>query len=155
MTSAVLRADIDEVLEAAIERLNDEHLDDTSAEVLAFKQLLEDEGAPLEAIIATARQNAPLPSGTGPRSEAELLAHSLDPYVRIAALTAGLFTADRTPGDWQSKPVTTAVVALARVRSALGQHPDEIRRLLAAAIAACAQASAQHPGRAAVESGDL
>ncbi|WP_250000792.1 hypothetical protein [Actinoplanes sp. M2I2] len=134
----VLAGDLAEVLEAAVQRLQVEGLDAELEDVLAFQELLDDQTGELTDVLAAALRDARLPVFSDRTSEAQMLAAALDPYARIAALTAALFGQRRTPEQWSSAAVRTAAEALAVARAGLGRHPAEMRRLVRKAVTACA-----------------
>ncbi|WP_250035791.1 hypothetical protein [Paractinoplanes maris] len=137
VVASVLADDLAEVLEAAIQRLQDAGLDTELEDVLAFQELLDETTGPLTDVLAAALRDGRLPVVLNRTSEAQMLAAALDPYVRIAALTAALFGRPRTPGEWSSEALRTAAGALAVARAGLGRHPAEVGRLVRKAVIAC------------------
>ena len=133
----VLHTDLLEVIDAALRKLRAARLDPEYELVFAFRELLDDVSATLDEILAVALADAPLPIEQDRTNEAEILAAALDPYARIAGLTALLFAQPRTPEEWQTRSVGEAVHALARARTALGSHPREIGRLINVAVQRC------------------
>jgi len=135
----VLRADLDEVLDAAIEKVRGDHEPELE-DVVGFREQVQRPNTPLSDALATALQQTPLPAAPHRASEAQLLAAALDPYTRIAGLTTLLFATPRTPEEWQLSGVRTAVDTLAAARAALGRHPSDLRRLVNRAVERCAEA---------------
>jgi hypothetical protein len=133
----VLRTDLLEVIDAALRKLRAARLGPEYDLVFAFRDLLDDDSATLDEILAVALADAPLPTEQDRTTEAQLLAATLDPYARIAGLTALLFAQPRTPDEWQTRTVGEAARALARARAALGSHPREIARLVNVAVQRC------------------
>jgi hypothetical protein len=56
-------------------------------------------------------------------------------------MVAQLFAAERSPKQWQDETVGAAVRAVADARAGLPDHPDDVRRSLAVAQAACRAAA--------------
>lgn len=100
VVSHVLRMDLNEVLDAAIEKLRVDHEAELEG-VLSFRERVQQPDVPLSNALATALQQTPLPVAPQRASEAQLLAAALDPYSRIAGLTMLLFGTSRSPEDWQ------------------------------------------------------
>jgi hypothetical protein len=133
----VLRTDLLEVIDAALQKLRAAQLEDECELILAFKELIDDGGAELHEILAVALADAPLPTEPSRATEAQLLAAALDPFARIAGLTALLFTRPRTPDEWRAREVAQAASALSTARASLGSHPREVARLVNRAVQAC------------------
>ncbi|WP_157017695.1 P-loop NTPase fold protein [Cryptosporangium arvum] len=135
----VLTADLNEVLSAVLQRLRHKPAaDDSFTEILAFKELLASGDGTLAEVLSAALTKSSLPGPSTGGSEAQLLASAIDPYMRIAALLATLFEADRSPRDWQSESMIVAVTEVAAARSGLGRHPAEIQRSINRAVKSCA-----------------
>ncbi len=135
----VLRADLDEVLDAAIEKLRVDHEAELDY-VASFREQIQLPDTPLSDALSTALQRTPLPTAPQRASEAQLLAAALDPYSRIAGLTTLLFATPRTTEEWQLPSVRAAVDSLAAARAALGRHPSDLGRLVNRAVERCAEA---------------
>jgi Cdc6-like AAA superfamily ATPase len=137
LVSHVLRTDLNEVLEAAVEKLHT-YSTPTVDQILLFKDHLQTGNGHIADTILSALNDTPLPTGLSGTAEQEVLANALGPYARVAALIGRLFEHPRTPAEWQQKEVLNAIEALARVRRSLDCHPREIQRLLQTATDACA-----------------
>jgi hypothetical protein len=129
VVDAVLLNDVLAVLRASTEKL---HSDATTAkfvpDVLAFRDLLQEENAPLHSRIRSALQVADLPIIEGPATEASLMVQTITPYLQLAAIVSEFFSASRTPTQWKAAPVNQAVQQLATAQAAMSGHPAEAAR---------------------------
>ncbi|MFB4282633.1 P-loop NTPase fold protein [Nonomuraea sp. MTCD27] len=142
LSRRVLRNDLREVVDAAVEKLRGESDDLAQAmldRVLAFQESLEDEPANLYDLVEATE----FPPVTGTVAAEAQLAATLAPYARLAALCERLFSGTPQPAPWRTEAMSKAVTALAEARSCLGRHPREIERRLKRAVDACAAVEAR------------
>ncbi|MFG1660717.1 P-loop NTPase fold protein [Micromonospora chersina] len=139
VVDAVLFSDVLALLRATTEKLHaDPETADLVSEVLAFRDLLQEEQGPLHTRIRSALDVADLPVIAGPVTEASLMVQTLLPYLRLAALVSELFGVSRVPKEWKDSAVEKAVQYLTSAQAAMAGHPIEAARAVERAQAAVA-----------------
>ncbi|GIJ81280.1 hypothetical protein SAMN05443287_12323 [Micromonospora phaseoli] len=150
VVDAVLADDVFAMLRAVIEKLRSEDTTTTLVpDVIAFRDLLDEQDGPLHLRLRAAMNVADLPVIEGPASEATMLVQTLSPYLRLAALISEFFAPARPPSDWRfdSAPgaratsVRNAIDDLGDARVAMSGHPLEAERATRRAAAAVAATS--------------
>lgn len=128
VVDSVLLADVLAVLRATINKLTaDVASAGLASDVVAFRDLVDEEAGPLHARIRGALQVTELPNNDGPVTEAGMLAAMLAPYLALAAQLSEFFSVARTPEQWRTDAVRDAVKLFAAAQVSLAGHPDEAK----------------------------
>jgi len=125
LAETILRDDVREVVDAAIEKLEAAASPDGVNKLLALREVIEGPNP-----FSLANVELPSVADLATSAESEALVNALTPYIRLAEMTRAFFVQSRAPSEWQADSTEVIVEQLASIRSVLATRPQEALLLL-------------------------